>query len=93
MQPFAGCRFSGCDCGRGHCSIQSEPTRANPSHIIGVVLWTTGLLLLGFGLADIPGIADFAPRYIDLMLIGIVVFSVVPVVIRAVGSRRQNSRL
>ena len=62
-------------------------------NIAGAVLWTTGVVLLGFGLAHIPGVADFAARYIDLVLIGIVVLSVVPVVIRAVASRRQNFRV
>ena len=62
-------------------------------NILGAALWTTGVVLLGFGLAHIPGVADFAARYIDLVLIGIVVLSVVPVVIRAVVTHRQNSRV
>ncbi|WP_104132538.1 DedA family protein [Cryobacterium sp. M91] len=62
-------------------------------NIIGAVLWTTAVVLLGFGLAHIPGVADFAARYIDLVLIGIVMLSVVPVVIRALVSRRQNDRV
>ncbi|WP_104090228.1 DedA family protein [Cryobacterium sp. N19] len=62
-------------------------------NVIGAVLWTTGVVLLGFGLAHIPGVAEFAARYIDLVLIGIVVLSVVPVVIRAIVSRRQNARV
>ena len=61
-------------------------------NIVGAVLWATGVLLLGFGLAHIPGVADFAARYIDLVLIGIVILSVVPIIIRTVVSRRQNSR-
>ncbi|WP_166788097.1 DedA family protein [Cryobacterium glaciale] len=61
-------------------------------NIVGAVLWTTAVVLLGFGLAHIPGVSDFAARYIDLVLIGIVVLSVVPVVIRALASRRQNAR-
>ncbi|TFD86579.1 DedA family protein [Cryobacterium serini] len=60
-------------------------------NIVGAALWTTGVVLLGFGLAHISGVADFAAGYIDLVLIGIVVLSVVPVVIRAVITRRQNS--
>ncbi|WP_166805571.1 DedA family protein [Cryobacterium ruanii] len=62
-------------------------------NIAGAVLWTTGVVLLGFGLAHISGVADFAARYIDLVLIGIVVLSVVPVVIRVVVSHRQNFRV
>ena len=62
-------------------------------NIVGAVLWTTGVVLTGFGLAHIPGVAEFAARYIDLVLIGIVVLSVVPVLIRAVVTRHQNSRV
>ncbi|TFD21372.1 DedA family protein [Cryobacterium sp. TMS1-13-1] len=60
-------------------------------NIIGAVLWTTAVVLLGFGLAHIPGVADFAARYIDLVLIGIVIVSIVPVLIRAVIARRELS--
>ena len=59
-------------------------------NILGAVFWTTGVVLLGFGLAHIPGVADFAARYIDLVLIGIVVLSVVPVVSRALMARHQQ---
>ncbi|QYF73177.1 DedA family protein [Cryobacterium sp. PAMC25264] len=57
---------------------------------VGAILWCTAIVLLGFGLAHIPGVADFAARYIDLVLLGIVVLSVVPLLIRAVASRRRT---
>ena len=50
-------------------------------------------MLLGFGLAHIPGVAAFAARYIDLVLIGIVVVSVVPILIKTVAARLQTSRV
>ncbi|TFB54700.1 VTT domain-containing protein [Cryobacterium sp. Sr3] len=62
-------------------------------NILGAGLWTTGVVLLGFGLAHIPGVAAFAARYIDLVLIGIVVVSVVPILIKTVAARRQTSRV
>jgi membrane-associated protein len=62
-------------------------------NIVGAVLWTTGVVLLGFGLAHIPGVATFAARYIDFVLIGIVLISVLPVLIRAAATRRQNSHV
>ncbi|MDJ0322634.1 VTT domain-containing protein [Cryobacterium sp. PH31-AA6] len=62
-------------------------------NVVGALLWTTGIVLLGFGLAHIPGVAVFAARYIDLVLIGIVVVSVVPVLIRTAVTRRQSSRV
>ncbi|MBG6212879.1 MAG: DedA family protein [Cryobacterium sp.] len=61
-------------------------------NIVGAVLWTSAVVLLGFGLAHVPGVAAFAARYIDLVLIGIVVISVVPVLIRATVTHRQKSR-
>ncbi|MDJ0337963.1 VTT domain-containing protein [Cryobacterium sp. PH31-O1] len=62
-------------------------------NLVGAVLWTIAVVLLGFGLAHIPGVADFAARYIDLVLIGIVVLSVVPIVIRAIFARRQHAHV
>ena len=62
-------------------------------NILGAGLWTTGVVLTGFGLAHIPGVAAFAARYIDLVLIGIVVVSVVPILIKTVVARRQTSRV
>ncbi|WP_233194849.1 DedA family protein [Cryobacterium sp. M91] len=61
-------------------------------NIVGAVLWTTGVVLLGFVLAHIPGVADFAAQYIDLVLIGIVIVSVVPILIRATIAHRSTSR-
>lgn len=61
-------------------------------NIVGAVAWSTILVLFGFGLAHLSGVADFAARYIDLVLIGIVVISVVPLLIRGVVARREKSR-
>ncbi len=60
-------------------------------NLIGAALWSTGIVLLGFGLAHIAGVAEFAARYIDVVLIGIVVISVIPVLIRATLLRRQSA--
>ncbi len=61
-------------------------------NLVGAVLWSTGVVLLGFGLAHISGVAEFAARYIDVVLVGIVVISAVPILIRTAVTRRQNSR-
>ena len=58
-------------------------------NIIGASVWATGVVLLGYGLAHIPGVSEFAARYIDVILVGIVVVSVVPVAVRAIASRRR----
>ncbi len=62
-------------------------------NIVGAVLWSAAVILIGYGLGHIPGVADFVATYLDIILIGIVVISVGPVVIRALVLRmRRNSR-
>jgi len=61
-------------------------------NFLGAAVWTTGVVLLGFGLAHIPGVAAFAARYIDLILIGIVVISAVPLLVKATVARRKTAR-
>jgi membrane-associated protein len=60
-------------------------------NLIGAVLWSTAIILLGFGLAHIPGVTAFVASYIDIILIGIVVISVVPIIIRSLITRRRNN--
>ena len=60
-------------------------------NIIGAAVWSTAVILLGFGLAHIPGVADFAAKYIDIVLVGIVVISIVPILIRVIRSRRTTA--
>ncbi|RII94056.1 DedA family protein [Clavibacter californiensis] len=43
---------------------------------LGAAVWSTAIILLGFLLGRIPGVADFVGEYIDVVLIGIVVISV-----------------
>lgn len=62
-------------------------------NLLGAALWSTGVVMLGFWLAHIPGVAEFAAQYIDFVLIGIVVISVVPVMIRTLVLRRQRSQV
>ena len=58
---------------------------------LGAVVWAGAITLLGFALAHIPGVTAFVSRYIDIVLIGIVVVSVVPVLVRIIVSRRRQS--
>jgi membrane-associated protein len=51
------------------------------------------VILLGYGLGHIPGVADFVSSYLDLILIGIVVVSVVPVLARTIALRRVRRPL
>lgn len=59
-------------------------------NVVGATVWATGVIVLGYGLAHIPGVAEFAARYIDVVLIGIVVLSIVPVLVRTVITRRRR---
>ena len=59
-------------------------------NVLGGVIWSTLVILLGFGLAHIPGVADFAAQYIDVVLIGIVILSVVPILSRTFAARRKS---
>ena len=59
-------------------------------NVIGAVVWTTVVVLLGYWLGHIPGVADFVSKYLDYILIGIVVISIVPLLIRLLASRKAR---
>ncbi len=61
-------------------------------NVIGAVVWTTVVVLLGYWLGHIPGVADFVSKYLDFILIGIVVISVVPLLIRVFAARKSARR-
>jgi Uncharacterized membrane-associated protein len=61
-------------------------------NIAGAFAWTAVVTCAGYLLGQIPGVADFVSRYIDLVLGGIVVLSVGPVIVRAVLFRRARAR-
>jgi Uncharacterized membrane-associated protein len=61
-------------------------------NVVGAFAWAAVVTTAGFLLGQIPGVADFVSHYIDLVLAAIVVFSVGPVVIRAVVVRRRRTR-
>lgn len=52
---------------------------------IGGVLWATGVTLMGYFLGTIPFVKD----HIELILIGIVAVSIIPITIEALRHRRQ----
>ncbi|HEY2764014.1 MAG TPA: VTT domain-containing protein [Pseudonocardiaceae bacterium] len=56
--------------------------------IIGGVAWATGVTLLGFWLGGIT----FVREHVELMLIGIVALSVVPIIIEVIKARRETRR-
>ncbi|MGN7797654.1 DedA family protein [Leifsonia sp. 22587] len=58
-------------------------------NVVGAAAWATAVIMIGYGLGHIPGVADFVSSYLDLILIGIVVISVVPVLVRVLALRRR----
>lgn len=60
-------------------------------NLVGAALWSALIILLGYALAHLPGVADFVSRYIDIVLVGIVVVSVVPIVVRTIVLRRRSA--
>ena len=60
--------------------------------IIGGLLWGAGLPLLGWGVAHIPGVAEFVTQYIDLVLLGVVGIAIVAITWHAIQSRREVAR-
>lgn len=53
---------------------------------IGAVIWGTGVTLIGFLLGYIPPVRDFVVEYIDLILIGAVVVTLVPTIFHYIQS-------
>ncbi|MBX3098274.1 MAG: VTT domain-containing protein [Salinibacterium sp.] len=53
---------------------------------VGAVIWGTGVTLLGYLLGYIPPVRDFVVAYIDLILLGAVVVTLVPTLFHYVQS-------
>ncbi|MDQ4103253.1 MAG: VTT domain-containing protein [Actinomycetota bacterium] len=62
-----------------------DPCKYFTYSILGGIAWATGVTLLGFWLGRI----DFVKANVEVILIGIVVLSVLPIVVEAVRSRRK----
>ncbi|ROS59511.1 membrane-associated protein [Frigoribacterium sp. PhB160] len=63
--------------GVGHMSYR----RYSLYNGIGAIVWGFGVTMLGFGIGHIPPIADFVSEYIDLILLGAVLATVIPIAI------------
>ncbi|MES2092287.1 MAG: VTT domain-containing protein [Actinomycetota bacterium] len=61
-------------------------------NLAGAAIWSASIILLGFALAKVPGVTDFVSSYIDLVLVGIVVLSVVPILFRTIAIRRRSAQ-
>jgi membrane-associated protein len=56
---------------------------------IGAVLWGAGLTYFGFAIGYIPPVADFVQKYIDVILLGAVVVTLVPTLWHYIQSTRK----
>ncbi|GAB3610785.1 hypothetical protein GCM10027414_29110 [Humibacter ginsengiterrae] len=61
-------------------------------NIAGAYAWAAAVTIAGFLLGQVPGVADFVSRYIDMVLIAIVVLSVGPLLLRVILVRRARLR-
>lgn len=57
---------------------------------IGAILWGTGLTLAGYGIAQIPGVADWVIAYIDIVLLVIIGFVLIGIAYHWWHERHQQ---
>lgn len=61
-------------------------------NLIGAIIWGVGLTYAGYLLGYIPPVADFVREYIDLILLGAVVGTLIPTVWHYVQSTRKAKK-
>ncbi len=74
--------------GVGHMNYR----RYSLYNAIGALVWGSGIVLLGYLLGQIPFVKSFAENYLDLVLIGVVVLTVVPTVIHYLRERSKAKK-
>lgn len=61
-------------------------------NLIGAVIWGVGLTYFGYLLGYIPPVAEFVQEYIDVILIGAVVLTLIPTIWHYIQSSRKAKR-
>ena len=61
-------------------------------NLIGAVLWGFGLTLVGYVIAYIPWIADLVTKYIDVILLGVVVLTLAVTAWHYFSERRKAKK-
>ncbi|WP_157155433.1 DedA family protein [Diaminobutyricimonas sp. LJ205] len=61
-------------------------------NFVGAMIWGAGLTLFGYLLGYIPPVADFVRGYIDVILIGAVVLTLIPTIYHYVQSARKAKK-
>ena len=59
-------------------------------NVIGGILWPTALILIGYFLGQIPWVTDLVTKYIDYVLIGVVLVTAVIIVISVIRAQRKK---
>lgn len=59
---------------------------------IGAFLWGVGMTAIGFVLGNVVPVADFVVKYIDLILIAVVLITLIPIVFHYVRTRIRVAR-
>lgn len=59
-------------------------------NVIGALAWGVGLIMVGWGVAHIPGVADLVTHYIEYVFIGLVVIIVGGMVVHFLKERRER---
>ncbi|MET4638260.1 VTT domain-containing protein [Mycetocola sp. 2940] len=62
-------------------------------NLVGAIIWGVGLTYFGYFLGYIPPVAGFVQEYIDVILIGAVVLTLIPTVWHYIQSSRKAKRL
>jgi membrane-associated protein len=58
-------------------------------NLIGALIWGSGLTFAGFLLGFIPPLADFVTNYIDMILIGAIVLTLIPTIYHYLQSSKK----
>lgn len=69
-----------------------DPRKYSLYNFIGAVIWGVGLTFAGYLLGFIPPVADFVREYIDIILLGAVVLTLIPTVYHYIQSSRKAKR-
>lgn len=59
---------------------------------IGAVIWGVGVTLAGYVLGNVTPLADFVVKYIDVVLIGVVLLTLIPTVFHYVRTRMKAKK-
>lgn len=59
---------------------------------IGALIWGSGITLLGFGLGQIEPVREFTEKYLDVVLICVVVLTIIPTVFHYLRERSKAKK-